>query len=181
MLAANFLQEVERRRLVGGGGGRRRRRSVPPEAEVQILLSEQRLGQRQVEVRHAAAVQHQDLVAGTQAFAERQTVGENFADEDAAVLLAVDVARDGKPCGGGEGGGDGGDEGSHPDSTQRSRRGRLTEVPAAVGPGHVQHEHVGRHHLQLLVHLHGDITSTKHPLIILQERNWAELTRGQKS
>lgn len=120
MLAANFLLQVVRRwrrrqRLVsgGGGGGRRGRRSVPPETEVQILLSKQRLGQRQVEVRHAAAVQHQDLVAGTQAFAERQPVGQNFADEDAAVLLAVDVPRDGKPWGGG---GDTSDEWSDPSS-----------------------------------------------------------------
>lgn len=109
MLAANFQLEVgrlRRQRLVGGGGGgggggRRGRRSVTPEAELQILLSKQRLGQRQVEVRHATAVQHQDLIAGTQAFAERQPVGENLADEDAAVLLAVDVPRDGEPWGGG--------------------------------------------------------------------------------
>lgn len=102
MLAADFLLEVARRRrwrLVGGG--RRGRSSVPPEAEEQVLLGEQRLGQRQVQVRHAAAVQHQDLVAGAQALAERRAVGENLADEDAAVLLPVDVPRDGEAWGGG--------------------------------------------------------------------------------
>lgn len=126
---------------------------------MQGLLGKQRLGQRQVEVRHAAAVQHQDLVAGTQAFGERQPVGENFADEDAAVLLAVDVPRDGKPWWEGQRWRMMRGEVVRRSKTSRlgtkPTSGRLTEVVAAVGPAHVQHEDVDRHHLQLLVHLHG--------------------------
>lgn len=66
-----------------------------------------------------------------------------------------------KPGGEGLRGVVGGDEWSDQvqDEERRSRGRRLTEVAAAVGPAHVQREDVGGRHLQLLVHLHSDITS----------------------
>lgn len=71
VLAANLLVLYERRgRVVVGGGwwpG-----SVPSQAQVQGLFSKQRLDQRQVQARHGAAVQHQDLVARTQTWEHRR-------------------------------------------------------------------------------------------------------------
>lgn len=64
-MAATFplLSEGRGRVLSGRGGGPG---SVPPQGQVQRLLGKQRLDQGQVQARNAAAVQHQDLVAGTQ-------------------------------------------------------------------------------------------------------------------
>ncbi|TNN83047.1 hypothetical protein EYF80_006654 [Liparis tanakae] len=65
--AEDFLADVEGKDLVGGGH-RWRRGAVPPQAELQGGLGKQRLDQSQVQARHAPAVQHQDLIAWTQAW-----------------------------------------------------------------------------------------------------------------
>lgn len=71
VLAATFPLPSEGRGWVlrgrGGGPG-----SVPPQGQVQGLLGKQRLDQVQVQARDAAAVQHQDLVAGTQTCANKR-------------------------------------------------------------------------------------------------------------
>lgn len=69
VLAAALLVGFEGRGpgVAGHRRRRRRQRPVPPQAEVQVLFGEERLDQSQVEARHTPAVQHQDLVARTQA------------------------------------------------------------------------------------------------------------------
>lgn len=54
-----------RGRLLGGRGWRPG--SVPPQGQLQGLLGKQRLDQGQVQARNTAPVQHQDLIAWTQA------------------------------------------------------------------------------------------------------------------
>lgn len=62
----------------GGGPG-----SVPPQGQVQGLFGKQRLDQAQVQARNAAAVQHQDLVTGTQTCTNKR-VSEGLAGISAA-------------------------------------------------------------------------------------------------
>lgn len=71
VLAADFLVVLERRLWVFEGRGGRPG-SVPTQGQLQRLLGEQRLDQRQVQARHAATVQHQDLIPGTQTLSQRQ-------------------------------------------------------------------------------------------------------------
>lgn len=66
----HLLEASERRGQVAGGRGRRSG-SVPPQAQVQGLFGEQILDVCQVQARHTAAVQHQDLVPGTQTWERR--------------------------------------------------------------------------------------------------------------
>lgn len=79
VLAANFpLPSEGSGWLLGGGGGGTG--SVPPQGQVQRLFGKQRLNQGQVQARHTAAVQHQDLVAGAQTCQEKTRLsgtGEN--------------------------------------------------------------------------------------------------------
>lgn len=56
------------------GGRGWRPGSVPPQGQVQGLLGKQRLDQGQVQARNTAAIQHQDLIAGTQTWENKGTL-----------------------------------------------------------------------------------------------------------
>lgn len=120
VLAANFPLPSEGSGCLLGGRGWGTG-SVPPQGQVQRLFGKQRLNQVQVQARHTAAVQHQDLVAGAQTceektrlsgtgentggvvtrcnrqeadtFIKSQAVWKNFIDTNPAVFLAVYVSR----------------------------------------------------------------------------------------